>query len=226
MRFSKTKLALALAGLALFGAQSAWADPNTGQTIMVNTTPGRIGSGGAFLVTGGSYAGPSFETFCVETNEFLTLPGGPYTVTKNTGAVGGGAGFLATYAGDVAGVAGFDPISKATGWLYSAFRAGGGALTGWGGTAADKADLQVAIWALENEVAIPVSGNALTWFTQGATNAASYSGGTYVMNLTVGSTQHQDLLAIPEPETYAMLLAGLGLMGFVARRRQRKLPTA
>ena len=28
---------------------------------------------------------------------------------------------------------------------------------------------------------------------------------------------------IPEPETYAMLLAGLGLMGFVARRRQRKL---
>ena len=31
---------------------------------------------------------------------------------------------------------------------------------------------------------------------------------------------------IPEPETYAMLLAGLGLMGFVARRRQRKLAAA
>ena len=31
---------------------------------------------------------------------------------------------------------------------------------------------------------------------------------------------------IPEPETYAMLLAGLGLMGFVARRRQRKLAIA
>jgi|SRR6185436_9623431 len=28
---------------------------------------------------------------------------------------------------------------------------------------------------------------------------------------------------VPEPETYAMLIAGLGLMGFVARRRQRKL---
>ena len=27
--------------------------------------------------------------------------------------------------------------------------------------------------------------------------------------------------SIPEPETYAMLLAGLGLMGFVARRRRR-----
>ena len=31
---------------------------------------------------------------------------------------------------------------------------------------------------------------------------------------------------VPEPETYAMLLAGLGLMGFVARRRQRKLAAA
>lgn len=28
--------------------------------------------------------------------------------------------------------------------------------------------------------------------------------------------------AIPEPETYAMLLAGLGFMGFVARRRKQK----
>ena len=28
--------------------------------------------------------------------------------------------------------------------------------------------------------------------------------------------------AVPEPETYAMLLAGLGLRGFVARRRQQK----
>jgi len=31
---------------------------------------------------------------------------------------------------------------------------------------------------------------------------------------------------VPEPETYAMLLAGLGLMGFVARRRQRNLAAA
>jgi choice-of-anchor C domain-containing protein len=28
---------------------------------------------------------------------------------------------------------------------------------------------------------------------------------------------------VPEPETYAMMLAGLGLMGFVARRRKQKL---
>lgn len=31
----------------------------------------------------------------------------------------------------------------------------------------------------------------------------------------------QSAMSIPEPETYAMLLAGLGLMGFVARRRRK-----
>ncbi len=35
-----------------------------------------------------------------------------------------------------------------------------------------------------------------------------------VNNLTIAA-------AVPEPETYAMLLAGLGIIGFVARRRQR-----
>ena len=37
-------------------------------------------------------------------------------------------------------------------------------------------------------------------------------------NVAVGATP-----AIPEPETYAMMLAGLGLLGFVARRRRQGL---
>lgn len=39
---------------------------------------------------------------------------------------------------------------------------------------------------------------------------------TYEGNISVAP-----LAPIPEPEIYAMLVAGLGLMGFVARRRQR-----
>jgi hypothetical protein len=35
-------------------------------------------------------------------------------------------------------------------------------------------------------------------------------------------TQVATVPAVPEPETYAMLLAGLGLMGFVAKRRNNK----
>ncbi len=46
-------------------------------------------------------------------------------------------------------------------------------------------------------------------FTSGATG----SSGSVIDNVLVS--------AVPEPETYAMLLAGLGLMGVVARRRKQ-----
>jgi hypothetical protein len=36
----------------------------------------------------------------------------------------------------------------------------------------------------------------------------------------VGTLLSTTIPAVPEPETYAMMLAGLGLMGFVARRRR------
>ena len=35
-----------------------------------------------------------------------------------------------------------------------------------------------------------------------------------------GSTTLYEVTAVPEPETYAMMLAGLGLLGFAARRRK------
>jgi hypothetical protein len=59
-------------------------------------------------------------------------------------------------------------------------------------------------------------------FTNGASAA-----GTYYLNVTGIATGSQgglyngaiSVAAVPEPETYAMLLAGLGVMGFIARRR-------
>ncbi|USX25608.1 PEP-CTERM sorting domain-containing protein [Oxalobacteraceae bacterium OTU3CINTB1] len=41
-------------------------------------------------------------------------------------------------------------------------------------------------------------------------------------NATLYSTGKAPVLAVPEAETYAMMLAGLGLMGVVARRRKQK----
>jgi hypothetical protein len=31
-----------------------------------------------------------------------------------------------------------------------------------------------------------------------------------------------NVAAVPEPETYAMMMAGLGMMGFMVRRRKRQ----
>ncbi len=56
--------------------------------------------------------------------------------------------------------------------------------------------------------------------TAGAFGGAYWGGATLVTNnsaIFVPPTA-----PIPEPETYAMMLAGLGLMGFVARRRKQK----
>jgi len=55
--------------------------------------------------------------------------------------------------------------------------------------------------------------------TAGAFGGAYWGGATLVTN---NSFLSPPTAPIPEPETYAMMLAGLGLMGFVARRRKQK----
>jgi len=107
--------------------------------------------------------------------------------------------------------------------------------------------MQNAIWLIEQEVdhstPFKLNGASNPAFDQlvtdlvsaAAVGSASWTatGGVRVLNLEWWSggdstqpqgTFAQDQLyigAIPEPETYAMLLAGLGLMGFVARRRKK-----
>ena len=46
-----------------------------------------------------------------------------------------------------------------------------------------------------------------------------YGGGDTVTGLTFDVTAHINVVAIPEPETYALMLAGLGTIGWIARRR-------
>ncbi|HEY8881523.1 MAG TPA: PEP-CTERM sorting domain-containing protein [Roseateles sp.] len=68
-------------------------------------------------------------------------------------------------------------------------------------------------------------GSAFDSFSvSGASITLQASGGSFV---GIGAHSQNKLKfdfatqAVPEPETYAMLLAGLGIMGFIARRRQR-----
>jgi hypothetical protein len=59
----------------------------------------------------------------------------------------------------------------------------------------------------------PVSLLAGTYTLQIKGTVAGLSGGSYAGVLNIANP-------VPEPETYAMLLAGLGLMGFMSRRRK------
>jgi len=69
----------------------------------------------------------------------------------------------------------------------------------------------------------PGSGDVLRVIYQGELTAGSYFftvSATPVSTIGVYSYTFTTS-AVPEPETYAMLLAGLGIVGMVARRRRR-----
>jgi hypothetical protein len=211
-------------------------------------TFGHGSGGGEFMASGvaGSVlngAGDSFLTFCLEYNSHISL-NTPYYVDISTEAKPGG-GVAATYLKDVAGTPGVsDPLSHATAWLYTQFRTNQlhNVVSSFNyNNNADANSLQAAIWVLENEQPTSflgeTSGNnqstASKLFNAATATNWTDNGNVRVLDLwgsrsgELGhytfSGDHQDqlyMIPVPEPETYAMMLAGLGLMGFVARRRR------
>lgn len=61
-------------------------------------------------------------------------------------------------------------------------------------------------------------------FTAGTSYVLTFSGSAATGDTTafVDNVALTPLAAVPEPETYAMMLAGLGFMGFVAKRNARR----
>jgi hypothetical protein len=54
------------------------------------------------------------------------------------------------------------------------------------------------------------------------TNARAYTAGNFGLLDGIGDNATGFATAVPEPETYAMLLAGLGMIGTIIRRRKAK----
>ncbi|MCV2369547.1 FxDxF family PEP-CTERM protein [Roseateles oligotrophus] len=95
---------------------------------------------------------------------------------------------------------------------YSVWDAGTDGVVGGVGAAADtQISADFLFNGLSGNVTNSVSLTAGNYFYKVTGNAAGISGGAYTLTST--------LQPIPEPTTYALLLAGLGVVGFVARRR-------
>ena len=76
-------------------------------------------------------------------------------------------------------------------------------------------------WSGSTPVALTTDVSGV--FSAAQTVTGLSAGPTYwfrISGTTVGADYSLNLAPVPEPETYAMLLAGLGLMGVIARRRK------
>lgn len=225
----------AFAGTAQAGIVSAYGDVDDGGSAIFGETGNfRDGNGGEFKVvvvsgfvgvTGlpadliGIQPGATFQSFCLETDEFVTLGGTMYNAVVNTEAQLGGSN---TDSGD--------PIDPRTAFLYTEFRMG--TLAGYDYTdgstrEANAKSLQEAIWFIEgesggvNNAFVTLATTAVaplgSWHTQWGANSI---GNVRAMNMSFNGGTIQDLLTIiPLPTAGSLACAGLLGMGLRVRRR-------
>lgn len=218
-KIKSTVIAAAVAGL--FVAQSAVADTLTwnggfaygSAPVTISAPISGTFSGGAFTMTDTTTGGPSFAAWCVDIFDGMAATQN-YTFKS-------GATFYSADPGKATALS-----HLASNWLSAATT-----------SASNSAAFQLAVWEIVNETSggtySLTAGNfrgtssTAAVLTEANLMLANLTGTlTYTTNIWAQNTAHstQDLAVfapVPEPESYAMMLAGLGMMGFVARRRKQ-----
>jgi hypothetical protein len=237
----------ALAVGLLVGTQWAAAAVGTGSIVKFADGIGE-GNGGAFngSVISGAFGAwnNSFQSFCVEYNEHISLGNTPYLVGGVTNHTVNAPGAYGTYVGSEPGhTSTQDPISASTAWLFTQFfttNLSNPSLWGSGSQSTKNTAVQQAIWSLEGEPSGTISSLATSYKNMANTAVSSGTwsgiGNVRVLNLyskdshgqyTVNAQDQLYMVAtVPEPETYALMLAGLALVGGVARRRRNESQAA
>lgn len=233
----RSTLALAL----LVGTQWAAAEVVAGTIVKfadgVGNSPGGAFKGSVVTSASGTWNN-SFQSFClehVETIDFGTnfMVGGVTNHTVNA------PGAYGTYSGtEVGHTSTQDPISANTAWLFTQFfttNLSNTSIWGSGTQAVKNTAVQQAIWSMEGESFGNMSSLASSYVSlaNAAVSSGAWSGigNVRVLSLFSQDSHHnytvnrQDQLymvsSVPEPETYALMLAGLALVGGIARRRNK-----
>jgi hypothetical protein len=226
----------ALVSLAVISTQALADGQNSGNTVYVSESSSGAGqtlnlvlpvqsgahdyfSGSLNITTGSSLQsgaianGTSFLAYCIDPFQWSSSS----PLTYNVAA-------LSTLGSTQAA-----EVSK----LYSQ------SFAGTSGNSVNSAAFQVALWELAKDDGVLTTGAVHTTSSTNASviaaantmidNAKHGAAGAtqYSFNLYTNASNQDYLVAtmgsvtpVPEPETYAMLLAGLGLIGFTATRRR------
>jgi hypothetical protein len=230
-RFVRT----AIAATALVGAQFSYAaDVAAGSVVRLGDGIGTLAGALNGSVVSGPGAGNTFLSFCLEKNEYFnSYTQNLYVKSVSTATQNSLAGSTPT---NSFGTSTSDPLSAQTAYLFTQFYNN---QSTYAGTASLADSMQRAVWFLEGELAVAdltaynADTTATSWVAAANTAVSSGAwsglGNVRVLNLYTNAsyTGHsQDQLymisAVPEPQTYALMLAGLGLMLTIARRRKQQ----
>ncbi|MDI6451821.1 hypothetical protein [Anaerobaca lacustris] len=237
--------------VSVFVVNSAWADYLVGSADITRVNGYYGGRGGEFtlynvnLTTAGyssatsnvlSSLGSSFQTFCLETDEYVLPPTHVEQVWVNESGL---TGSQAVYGGANSTTA--DPLDYRTAYLYTQFatdQLSGYAYTGTvGGLTRSQtaAALQRVIWAIEDEggsdfavnfMDTPLNSDqqvlANQWMTEAGAAGWTSIGNVRVLNLwsNTALTARQDMLyLVPVPGAALLGFLGFGWAGLKLRKR-------